>query len=302
LVNRSHLMHTLIIILTIFSSYLFCKNSSAENTIHWLNDSVRDSAQQTQISNVHLSTLADTSNLLMKSLPQYQFSTKFVESQSIARILKKLPTSCAPNRIKTPERLKDNIYSLPLNIYLSLQLYYKTGTHSNILPTNALDSNKHLKSLTSLFTGKANHTLGVNEGRSFGVFLDAQIAALEKHNLVIRSGIDSTTSLVKMLLMDRIDYTIEYPVNVHKVLKETHTKATLESVKIAGSPNYIIGYVACSKGAIGEQTIKDVNTALQKLYRSVDFYQAHTRYLDKRDIADFNRAYRETFQIDVPRR
>jgi len=73
-------------------------------------------------------------------------------------------------------------------------------------------------------------------------------------------------------------------------------------VKIAGSPNYIIGYVACSKGAIGEQTIKDVNTALQKLYRSVDFYQAHTRYLDKRDIADFNRAYRETFQIDVPRR
>ncbi len=214
-------------------------------------------------------------------------------------MLKKLPNSCAPNRIKTPQRLKDNIYSLPLNIYLGLQLYYKKGTGSSIFPTSALDTNKQLKTLASLFTGKASHTLGINEGRSFGVFLDAQIAALEKHNRVIRSGIESTSSLVKMLLMDRIDYTIEYPVNVQRLLKETKTNIALESVKIAGAPDYIIGYVACSKGVVGEQIIKDINNALVKLHHNDEFYQAHTRYLDKSDIANFNRAYREVFQVDV---
>lgn len=293
-------MNKLIIILILLYSCFLCINSRAENTIHWLNDSVKDSAQQTQATNAHVSTLADTSNLLMKSLPQYQFKTKFVQSLSIARMLKKLPNSCAPNRIKTPERLKDNIYSLPLNIYLSLQLYYKKGTDASILPASALDTNKHLKSLAALFTGKTTYTLGVNEGRSFGVFLDAQIAALEKHSLVIRSGIESTTSLVKMLLKERIDYTIEYPVNVHRVMKQTKTNTVLESVKVTGSPSYIVGYVACSKGAIGEKTIKDINTALQKLYRSYDFYKAHTRYLDKSDIADFNQAFLETFQVALP--
>jgi len=291
---------TLTITFTALFSYFFCPDSRAEKIIHWLNDSVNDSAQQSQISNEHLSTLADTSNLLMKSLPQYQFTTQFVQSQRIARLLKKLPSSCAPNRIKTPERLADNLYSLPLNIYLSLQLYYKKERESLILPTSAVNNNKRLKSLSALFTGKEMLTLGVNEGRSFGIFLDAQIADLETHNLVIRSGIESTRSLVKMLLKDRIDYTIEYPVNVHKVLKATQNKTSLSSIKIAGAPNYIVGYVACSKGAIGEQTIKDVNSALQKLYHSVDFYQAHTRYLDKRDIADFNLAYQETFHVEIP--
>jgi len=294
-------MQRLLITLTTIYSCCFCIYSHAENTVHWLNDSVRDSAQQTQATNIHISTLADTSQLLIESLPQYQFKTKFVQSQSIARLLRKLPNSCAPNRIKTPSRLKDNIYSLPLNIYLSLKLYYKKQAKTKMLPQNYLDDNKHLKSLAILFTGKSTYTLGVNEGRSFGVFLDAQIAALDDHNLVIRAGIESTTSLVKMLLKDRIDYTIEYPVNVHKVLKETNPDIALESIKIAGSPNYIVGHVACSKGAVGEQIIREINTALQSLYRNIDFYQAHIRYLDKSDIAEFNQAYRETFKVDVPK-
>ena len=81
----------------------------------------------TQATNTDVSTLTYITRLLMKSLPQYQFSTEFAESLSITRLLKKLLNSCAPNWIKTPERQKDNLYSLPLNIYLGLRLYYKKG-------------------------------------------------------------------------------------------------------------------------------------------------------------------------------
>ncbi len=275
-------------------------NSYAQNKIYWFSDSLEDSVEITQSTNTHISTIIDTTRLLMKSLPQYQFSTEFSDSPSIARLLKKLPNSCAPNRVKTPERLKDNIYSSPLNIYLGLRLYYKKGDRFSILPKNALDNDQRLKSLAALFTGKSNHTLAINDGRSFGVFLDTQITALEKHNLVIRRGVESTTSLVKMLLKDRIDYTIEYPVNVNKVLKRTTTDITLESLAIAGSPSYIVGYVACHKGPVGQKVIADINIALQRLYQSYSFYQAHIRYIDKVDVSDFNRAYQTIFHVDIP--
>lgn len=278
-----------------------CTISQAETTVYWFSDNAEETPQQAEITNSHVSTLADTSRLLINSLPQYQFTTEYVESQRIARLLKKLPNSCAPNRIKTPERVKDNIYSLPLNIYLSLKLYYKKHGKGNILPASAVNDDQQIESLAALFTGKSNYTLGVNEGRSFGVFLDKQIASLDKHNLVIRHGTESTTSLVKMLLKDRIDYTIEYPVNVHKVLVETNSDVELESIAVAGSPSYIVGYVACNKGKEGEEIIREINTALQALYHSVEFYQAHTRYIDKLDIPAFNQAYQETFKVAIPR-
>jgi len=75
----------------------------------------------------------------------------------------------------------------------------------------------------------------------------------------------------------------------------------LESLEIAGSPGYIIGYVACNNGEKGQQIIKEINIALQDLYNSYAFYQAHIRYLDKRDIANFNRVYQEIFQVDIPK-
>lgn len=242
----------------------------------------------------------DTTRLLLASLPQYQFNLEFAQSPSIARLLKKLPNSCAPNRIKTPERLKDNIYSSPLNIALNLRLYYKKREASSILPKNALDNNKRLKSLAALFTGKSTYTLGIDEGRSLGGFLDKQIATLEQHNLIIRSGGEATTSLVKMLLKERIDYIVDYPVSVNKALKHLPTALPLASVEIAGSPGYIVGYVACHKGPLGQQVIKDINQSLQKLYLSYPFYQAHTRYLASNDVVNFNQAYQAVFKVKIP--
>lgn len=278
----------------------YCANSHAQNKIYWLTENKKDLTQLTQSTDVPTSIVTDTTRLLMTSLPQYQFSIEIAQRPSIARLLKKLPNSCAANRVKTPERLKDNIYSLPLNIALGLRLYYKKGDKADILPKNALDNNQRLKSLASLFTGKSTYTLGINKGRSLGVFLDTEIAALEMHNLMIRSGIEDTSALVKMLLKDRIDFIIDYPVSVNKVLKETKTNIELESLEIAGSPNYIVGYVACNKSPFAQKVIEDINKALQKLYRSYEFYQAHARYLDKVDLADFNQAYQTIFQADIP--
>jgi uncharacterized protein (TIGR02285 family) len=294
-------MKTLFVIFTCLSFYCHSAAGEVKNRIYWLSNNIQDLTLLTKSSDIPDSTVIDTTRLLMTSLSEYQFDVEFAPHSTITRLLRKLPNSCSPNRVKTAARLKDSIYSSPLNIAQGLRLYSKKGAKTKIMPLDALTKNNKLISLPSLFTGKLTHTLGINEGRSLGVFLDGQVSKLEKHNLVVRNGSYSTTALVNMLLKDRIDYIIDYPLSVNKVLKQQPTATELDSLEIVDSPNYIVGYIACNKGPTGKKIISDINKELQELYRSYAFYFAHTHYLEKKDIADFNRAYQTIFNVALPK-
>jgi uncharacterized protein (TIGR02285 family) len=288
-----------ICLITLSLLFLYPHGTVAEEQkeIYWL---VGDLSQISQPTTTPISTISDTTRLLMGSLPEYLFNTEFTQNPRITRLLKKIPNSCSPNRVKNPERLQDNIYSLPLNIAQGLRLFYKEDSNFMAQPESPLNNLKQLTSLAALFTGSATHTLGMDKGRSFDIYLDEQINKLDAHNLVVRSGGEYTTSLVNMLLKNRIDYIIEYPIAVTEALNNLQRNTKLSSLEIAGSPSYIVGYIACNKGAAGERIIKNLNIALQQLYRSPAFYQAHIRYLDKKDIPGFNQAYQEVFQVNPP--
>jgi uncharacterized protein (TIGR02285 family) len=293
-------MKKLLFIISLLFFCGYCTHGYAQTKIYWLTDNEKTSSQITQVTSDPLSTVADTTRLLMTALPQYHFDIEFSQIPRISRLLNKLPNTCSPNRVKTPQRLKDNIFSLPLNIALGLRLYFKQTAQSNHLSQHTLNKDQQLISLASLFTGKFTYTLGVEKGRSYGVFLDNEIDSLEKHNLVTRSGDESTKSLVKMLLRARIDYVIDYPLDINETLNTLSSDITLASLPIANAPNYIVGYVACHKGSLGQKIIDDINRELQKLYLSYPFYQAHIRYLDKTDLVDFNRTYQEVFNVAIP--
>ncbi len=280
----------------------FCPQATGyqSHKIDWLSNDEPEKSQQPPASNKVSTTVKDTTRLLMSSLTQYDFNSGYYQNASITRLLKKLPNSCAPNRIKTPERIKTSIYSLPLNISLDFRLYYRGDVKPDFIPSNIINQDNKLISLAALFNANPNHTLAIDNGRSLGQFLDKQIHQLNERNLVIRNSDESTTSLIKMLLKNRIDYIIDYPTAVHAVLDKLSIKASLNSLKIANSPGYILGYVACHKGEAGQKVIKNVNKALQKLYRNVNFYQAHTRYLESTDIAEFNQVYQTVFKTAIP--
>ncbi len=273
------------------------KTTPANNEIHWFTDDRQDNKILLKPSSVSISTSTDTVRLLMEALPNYHFDIQFAQNPSISRLLKKLPASCAPNRLKTPKRLKDNLYSLPLNIYLGLHLYYKITADFKGPPEHVIDENNHLISLNSLFTGKKNYTLGIDEGRSFGEFLDEQIANLDYHNLVVRTGGKRSKSLAHMLLKGRVDYLIDYPTEINKVIESSPSKVNLGSIKIYGNPDFVVGYVACNKSKFGEEVIKNINKALKNLYLTPQFYHAHTRYLDKADIDSFNKIYQQVYNV-----
>ncbi len=282
--------------------YLFSAQASshAKSTILWLSNAKTDPSQLIDYSSNASTTIRNTSDLLIASLPQYHFDIEFYRNATISQLLKKLPNSCAPNRIKTPERLKNSIYSIPLSVTLDFRLYYRGDVTADFIPKNALNKENKLISLAALFKAKPKHTLAIDNGRSLGQFLDKQVAKLSADNLVIRNSVESTTSLIKMLLKNRIDYIIDYPTAVNAVVNKLPTATALKSLEIVNSPGYIIGYVACSKGRTGQKTITDINLSLRKLYLSADFYHVHTRYLESTDIANFNQVYQKVFKVNIP--
>ena len=279
---------------------IFLGSISLANEIHWFSDDVQDNVKLTTPITQPISISVDTTRLLMNALEHYQFNIEFAQIPSISLLLKKLPNSCAPNRLKTTKRLAENLYSLPLNLYLDLHIYYKKESGHPALPQAAINEKNQLVSLASLFTGKNAYTLGVDNGRSFGDFLDKQIAALDSHNLIIRKGGQRSTSLANMLIKNRIDFVLDYPISMKNALKNHPESVELTSLEVAGNQQYIVGYVACNKGDIGKKVIEDINAALRKLYHQYSFYQAHIRYLDKADIADFNRAYNVIYKAEIP--
>ncbi len=276
----------------------FYSHGNTQKQIYWFTYNEVDTYKNIPSQIKPISTVADTTRLLMQHLKNYQFTVEFAKSPTITRLVNKLPNSCAPNRVKTPERMTMGIFSQPLNIALDLRVYYKKGKQS--FPENVLNENNRLASLSSLFTGKALLTLGVDSGRSLGNFLDKQVTALEPHNLVVRTGGGSTRALVEMLLKDRIDYIVDYPYSVNEALNFHSKKGALESIEIEGSPGYVLGYVVCNRSVEGQAIINDINRALVKIYQSYEFYQAHSRYLESSDILHFNETYQEVFNVDIP--
>jgi uncharacterized protein (TIGR02285 family) len=263
--------------------------------IYWLTDDVYDAEKLFRPTSEKLSVGDDTVRLLMAGLPQYSFKHKFAHSPSIDRLLNRIPNSCAPNRLKTPDRLEKYLYSLPVNLYLDLHLYYKKN---DIVPTilpSMLNKQGQLINLSSLFKHNHDFLLGVDEGRSFGLLLDTQIENLDEHNLVIRGGGRRSVSIAKMLFRDRINYVIDYPTSIKETLNAFPNDIKLASLEIAGMPDYITGHIACSNNEFGKKVIADINKVLSKLYKTTDFYQAHSNYIDQSNLAEFEKAYEKEF-------
>ena len=275
---------------------LFSEVVVAQQEILWLTDDNTDEKIKYFNNPIPSSTAEDTVGLLMRALPEYNLTMQFAQKPRMDRLLRKLPNVCVANRIKTPQRLKEQLFSLPINIYLNLHLYFKKYDGFQTLPAKILDKNNHLISLDKLFIANHKHLLGVDKARSFGFHLDKQIEKIDPHNLVVRSGGKSSHSLIHMLFKNRIDYLIDYPSEIKEALANFPEELNLGSVEIAASPDYIVGYVSCSKSELGIKIINDINMALIKIYKTKEFYQAHARYITKIDLPFFNRAFKKVFQ------
>lgn len=237
---------------------------------------------------------SDTNNLLLDSLSKYQFEFQIVPSARIERLMMDNEHVCVTNRLRTPSREKKYLFSQPLNLYLGIRLYY-LANHIT-MPKTVLNNKGQVKSLSVLFEHFSQGRIGLSKGRSYGRALDQQVKLLAKENVLLRSGQQSVISIIKMLARRRIDFTIEFPVELKAFADVAAKGGPMRSLEIAGSPSHYIGYVACKDNLWSRQFMRDVNANLTRLYRTDAFYQAHIRYFDEADKPQFDKVFAEIFR------
>lgn len=142
---------------------------------------------------------------------------------------------------------------VPLNLFLGLRLY--SLGHANKAPEKLLNDKQQLNSLMNLFKLLPNKVLGIGQGRSYGDLLDGQINQIDRKIVHVRPGKDPSV-LIKMLSRRRVDFLIEYPIDMNKEMRKTKQPFELSSVEVLGTPSFLVGRIACTKTDDSRRFIK----------------------------------------------
>jgi len=239
----------------------------------------------------------ETLNLLANSIKSHKIKLAYAPLSRMDYLLKNKNNICVTNRIKNSEREAFGFFSLPLNLYPGLRLYYVEDkidiTHK--IPKQLINKQGQLISLTTLFETLPNSKLAIGQSRSYGKFLDKEVNTLSQDNVYVRSGENHIQAIIQMLSQKRIDFLIEFPTEFNAVSKKIEKNLQFKSIEIANSPRYILGHLVCNKSPKNSLFINEINKLLLALYQTDTFYQAHIKYLDHSDVGKFRQYYQEVF-------
>ncbi|WP_140605461.1 hypothetical protein [Litorilituus lipolyticus] len=281
-----------------------CQANKEKEQLIWLTDDSEDLVNLNS-PNKQVSIGTDTTNLVLQALSEFDIDIQLVQIPRASMLMKAMDNVCLSNRVKTKARLKDNIFSLPVNIFPSLRLYYMPTQKSALeqgIDERLFTDRGELKSLASLFTVYPEAILAMTKGRSFGDIIDNQLEQVPERNKMTRAGDGRYHAIIQMLLKGRIDFIIHFPVEIRQELKDLPKQTNLSSVSLANTSEYIVGHIACSDSELGREVIAKVNAKLMQLYQDRAYYQAHRRYLPESDLNNFARYYKEVFGTEVPKR
>lgn len=263
---------------------------NAQTLITWLTDDNRDLGDLLLDKSVSIST--DSANLVLTALPQYKFDLQYASLARINNQLQNMHNACVGSRIKTEQRAKENIFSLPLNIHPSHRLYYLKDNVS--IPAELLNAEGQLTSLQSLFEKLPSRVLGKAKGISFGKYLDQELEKVPFRNIAIRSGDDRYNAISRLFFNHRVDFILDFPTQVEDKIKQYRQSENIVALEIANNDNYVVAHIACHNGEVGKKFIEDANKVLKSLYENNRLYQAHIKHLPPSIHDSFSTFFQQT--------
>lgn len=165
------------------------------------------------------------------------------------QLLKKIPNACILNIIKTPERMKNAIYSkYPFTFYPPVRLI-TTAEHSFSTPF-----------AFAQLGPQYFQRIGVVKGRVYTPFLDQEIHTYRQF-LFQRGTINATHKLLTMLRKSRVDGFIEYASEVEDFIATKQWDFPIAALPIKGVNQPVTGYIGCAKTDEGQALIDAVDSA-----------------------------------------
>jgi uncharacterized protein (TIGR02285 family) len=229
------------------------------------------------------------SRILQRHLTGYTHREELAEPAAIMTRLKAGDHVCTAAYIRTADRERVLVYSLP----------------DLILPPNGVTVRR--ADVARLTGGKpgpvslaqllANPKLrvAVAVGRSYGP-LDA---LLEKHksspHVYFRRGEDIYRSQFDMLTRGAVDYILGYPYEALFMAREHGVEGQVVTLPLVELPDYTLAHVVCPKTDWGRKVIAEIDRALLAERPRTEYREAIERWLDPSLYPEFRRAYQERF-------
>ncbi|WP_342616356.1 TIGR02285 family protein [Rhodoferax sp. GW822-FHT02A01] len=190
--------------------------------------------------------------------------------------------SCFAGVLMTPERETFAYYSLMYQL-VPLQLIVRPEAISRI-PMNALG-----EVLLESLLGRADVRGIIEPQRSYGPLADAYLRR-RGPTLGISNAIrsDSGASTLKMLMLNRADYTLEYDfILAYQQARSPELKASgLRALPIAGSTGPLVGF-ACPRTDWGRRVIKKIDALMVRNSRRPEYLNSQNRWLTRETVKHY---------------
>ena len=220
------------------------------------------------------SMISETNYLLLKRLNainkvQYQISDRHTQ------ILESEQPACSLYKIKTPEREKRFLFSLPTDVFLAHKLYQLS--ENPIIATKHLTKDGQVSSINDMFnSAEFKGKLLLLDGRSYGDDLDKLLTKINTDKLEFINARQPYASYLKLFELKREDYVIAFPSIIHE--HPTLSRNT-RSYQIQGIDSHVSGRIMCNDTKETRAFLHAANKELKRLYDSSEFYLAISRYL-----------------------
>lgn len=194
---------------------------------------------------------------------------------------------CVLNRIKSPERERNFLYSLPLNFFQTQRFYQMASLPP--IQAHLLNADGEVQNIRDVLVSYPDSFIVLPESYSFGEKVDADIAQVDK-NQILRVANDAYYSrFMNMFANGKSDFALIFPATVYRNFGDDMPVA-VRSYPIAGNPSVVSGHVICPNTTQGASHIERINTAIKRLYTKPEFIDAHTNYLPAQDIPNLRGA------------
>lgn len=197
--------------------------------------------------------------MLEQALPQYVHQTTHMPLKRLNDFWDKQQNYCFASMIYEPQPANGTYVLSQPNVYY---LPHGAITRRSFAPADDSAS----VSLETL-VNREDLTLGVINNRTFGPTIDDLLLQYRHITPVyVRSDRDGLRSLLDMLLLERIDYLLDYPFVYKFYQKKPKFKQQLQLLKLEETAGEgILGAIGCTDNAWGRAAIGEINHALTEL-------------------------------------
>lgn len=228
----------------------------------------------------------DIQELLWQNLPQYEHERLYSPVQrSLADVIHG-GNYCLTGLLKTPEREKDLVYSLPCRLVMPIMVVIRKedmARFGNGGPVS-LDA---LLSDTSL-------TMGRVRGFSHGPVLDAILKSHEETMSVFHIYTPETIARQLQLLMaHRVDYLLQVAIQTHYQAEMAGIQDDIVLLPVEEAMGYRVGHIACTRNEWGESVIEAINSILRREIPTERFFDIFAPYVDDKNLPEFRKQYQE---------